>query len=55
VRSFLRSVDNNSSSAPRTMVDATRGIVEAQPDATDTLIQEIKLGGMWNEHGSTVE
>jgi len=40
---------------PQSMVEATCGIVATNAEVTDKLIEEIELGGMWEDHGREAE
>ena len=40
---------------PKSMVEATRGIVASNADVTDKLIEDIELGGIWEDHGGETE
>ena len=40
---------------PQSMVEATCGIVASNAAVTDKLLEEIELGGMWDDHGREAE
>jgi len=40
---------------PQSMVEATCGIVASNAAVTDKLIDEIELGGMWDDYGREAE
>lgn len=39
----------------QSMVEATCGVVASNAAVTDKLIEEIELGGMWEDHSREVE
>ena len=40
---------------PKSMVEATRGIVPSNAEVTDALIESIELAGRWEDHGGETE
>lgn len=40
---------------PKSMVEATRGIVTSSAEVTDRLIEAIERAGTWEDHGGETE